>query len=88
MALPLEMRRAFAKRLTDTLNSAGVPEVDHALHLGKLADVSSQLPQRWLQGLAVPSRTTLSHIAKLLNVKPEWLLKGSGDMKPSHLQQN
>lgn len=85
MARPLEMRLAFARRLADAMNSAGIPACDHVLHLGRLAGVSSQLPHRWLQGLAVPSRTTLSHIAKLLNVKPEWLLKGSGDMSPSHL---
>jgi hypothetical protein len=81
MARPIEIRRCFAGRLRLALCNAGIPECDHTQHLGSMAVANSQLPTKWLQGLSEPTRTTLTHIAIRLDVRPEWLLNGSGGMK-------
>ncbi len=83
MARPIQIRRSFAGRLKLALCSAGIPECDHVQYLGSIAAANSQLPIKWLQGLSEPTRTTLTHIALRLDVRPEWLLNGSGRMKPS-----
>ncbi len=81
MARPMEMRKAFARRLIEALNDAGIPEHEHASYLGMIVGTNAELPKKWLSALTTPTRTTLSHIATRLKVRPAWLLVGSGLMR-------
>lgn len=81
MARLLHIRRSFAARLKLALDSMGVPESDQPVLLANLAGVRSELSVKWLQGIAEPGRTTISHIALHLQVRPALLTDGHGEMK-------
>lgn len=81
MIRPIEMRKAFARRLANALLDAGIPETEHGSYLKSLTGADVQLPKRWLQGISTPTRTTLSHIAASLKIRRDWLSSGTGQMK-------
>jgi len=55
--------------------------------LAKKIDVAIRTLQRWEKGEQVPDSNYLLRLAKVIGVRPEWLLTGEGEMFPSQPAQ-
>lgn len=73
----------FAERLGRALDKIGIP----GLHYGrqtesaKLFGVTHRATRKWLNGESMPYPGRLHQIAKILGVRAEWLMSGTGPMQ-------
>ena len=77
-----EAKLAFAQRLNEAMESCGHQIRGRARLLSKQFAVSDKAASKWLKGEAIPETSKIPELSKFLGVNGEWLLSGSGDMKP------
>jgi transcriptional regulator with XRE-family HTH domain len=81
-ALDMDTKQAFAYRLGLALDAAGYPRLGAGREtaLAKATGKSQPGVRKWLLGEALPNMTSGIELAKLLNVRFEWLMTGRGMM--------
>lgn len=75
-----EFRKEFSDRLSQALKQSGIPERGSQVWLAQAMGVSQTNARKWLKGLALPEIQKIVALAKLLGIRLEWLISGSGDM--------
>ncbi|MBX9609721.1 MAG: helix-turn-helix transcriptional regulator [Gammaproteobacteria bacterium] len=77
---PERERLAFAKRLNEACDDAGVPAKHHGRQgaLASLFGVTQKGARKWLEGESMPSPTRWPEFGAKLHVRPEWLFLGQG----------
>ncbi len=73
-------RQEFSVRLNRALEHAGHPGRGGQTWLAQAMGVSQTNSRKWLKGVALPEIQKIVALAKLLGVRLEWLISGSGDM--------
>lgn len=77
-----EAKLAFAQRLNEAMESCGHQLRGRARLLSKQFMVSDKAASKWLKGEAIPETSKIPELSRFLGVNGEWLLSGSGEMKP------
>lgn len=72
--------REFSKRFNQAVEASGLPATQKAL--GKLLGVSEVMIWSYKNGEKLPRMSTATRMAEKLGVSVEWLLTGSGVMRP------
>lgn len=79
---------AFAQRLVQACNEAGIPGRGRQTLIAKKLNVSQQAVRKWLDGLSYPEMPRAVELANLLEVNVNWLLQGSGPMRGERINPN
>jgi hypothetical protein len=58
-------------------NHPGVPTMEYLITTMMM---SNSAPQRWKQGIGVPTVENICYVCHHYSVSPEWILMGSGEM--------
>jgi SOS-response transcriptional repressor LexA len=86
-----DVRAAFAERLNEALDDAGVPPKGHGRQglVGKMFGMSQKGARKWLEGESLPDTRRIPQIAERLGVRGEWLLTGLGPKRldDAHLRE-
>jgi len=74
-------RMKFSKRLNDVLDEAGFPAEGEGRQsaIANLLDESPENVGLWLEGLDYPQTSKLVKLAKLVHVRSNWLMSGTGE---------
>jgi len=73
-------KEKFSQRLNAALDDAGFPEgSERKLTIAELLNEASSNVGLWLEGGEFPKTSKLVKLAKLANVRSNWLLLGTGD---------
>ena len=77
------IRQAFVERLNQAMDAAGWPSKHHGrqVRMAKEFGLTPAAINRWMSGQRLPRRDTYEHIARVLEVRLEWLFFGLGHMK-------
>jgi transcriptional regulator with XRE-family HTH domain len=73
-------KQAFAKRLNQACDHAGIAEVGRRSRFASEFGVSRESVRKWLMGESIPETKRIGLLAKWLDVSGEWLLTGNGEM--------
>lgn len=71
-------RMAFAARLIELCNAAGLPVRGRQTKLAELFKVTPKAARKWVSGLGLPELELIIKIARWGNVNVEWLVSGRG----------
>lgn len=78
-----EEKRRFARRLSEALAAAGIPdERGRKVTTAKLIGVTAEAVRKWLDAETMPETKRIPGMARMLGVNGEWLLTGTGPMRP------
>jgi len=83
-----DVRAAFAQRLNQALDEAGIPRKGHGRQalVGKMFGMSQKGARKWLEGESLPDTARIPQIAQRLGVRSEWLLSGLGPKRSGESQ--
>lgn len=72
----------FANRLNYALDKAGIPRKGKGrqLQIAEFFEVSQESARKWLEGKSFPDTKRIFDIAQQLQVNPQWLLFGIGNI--------
>lgn len=82
-----ELRAAFAQRLKTAIAAEGMEEWGAQARIAKETGVTPKAVSKWMNSESMPSAAKLLALAKLLNVRREWLQYGDGGMRPGSVVQ-
>lgn len=73
-------KEKFSERLNTALDEAGFPKgIERQSTIAELLDETRSIVGLWLEGEEFPKTSRLVKLAKLANVRSNWLLLGTGD---------
>jgi phage repressor protein C with HTH and peptisase S24 domain len=73
-------KQAFAQRLNQACDAAGIGAVGRRSTFAAEFGVSRESVRKWLVGDSIPETKRISALANFLGVRGEWLLTGIGQM--------
>lgn len=76
-----ELRAAFAQRLKTAIAAEGMEEWGAQARIAKETGVTPKAVSKWMNSESMPSAAKLLALARLLNVRREWLQYGDGGMR-------
>lgn len=71
---------AFSQRLNDAMSAKGYAERERAKVLMKWTGVGREGVRKWLTGMSIPRKPSISELSRHLSCRAEWLEYGDGLM--------